>query len=152
MWPLYPLSEEIVTIIATSKFLSCSWIEQTPSQYNLKAYARYPIAQHEIINSIIFNSSYIKRHITEFLNEHGLYHAFAGIACEEDQKTLPPEVIMQYQLLAMSIPLNCIIITSLDSFEPSALPTLQLASRFEELEPEEIIQTIGLFAQIKELL
>ena len=118
MWPLYPLSCEIIGVTITSSYISCSWVQQVASDYMFKAYIKKSHEDYEVVQGALYNSSKIKKTLQQFLHTYNLHNAYAVLAIENMQGKNPSsfltmpgtEIIMQYQLLAISIPLNCIMI------------------------------------------
>ena len=154
MWPLYPLSNKIISITITPEYLSCCWIEKTNTKYYLKAYSKQQLIQYEIIDIILCNPSSIKRYILQFLHDNNVYNAYVVFACENKKNTIPRELIMQYQLLVLSIPLNCIMITSCISAITTAqhyIHSLKLSDTFNKLKKEDILQNIGLYLMGKKI-
>lgn len=154
MWPLYQLSHEIIGITITSTYLSCSWIQKITSEYFLKAYSKQLNIQHEVIDFVMYNPSKIKYFLEQFLHSNNIYNAYAIFAVENSHDVVQKHIIMQYQLLALSIPLNCIMVTSCDSIMQNTQDSVYLpfSSSFNNLEKNEILHNIGLHIIGKKLL
>ena len=154
MWPLYPLSNTIIGITTTPEYISCCWIEEANTEYYLKAYSKRPLAQYEVIDTILCNPSSIKHHILQFLHDNNLYNVYVVFACENAKNTMRKEFTMQYQLLVLSIPLNCIMITSCMSAITTAqhyIHSLKLSDTFNKLEKKDMLHNIGLYLMGKKI-
>lgn len=141
MWPLYPLSDVIIGITITSNYTSCSWVEQQDSHFYLKAYTKQPHQEYEIMNSVIYNSSKIKKTLQQFLHTYNIHNAYAVLAIEH---ALPDmRIIMQYQLLSINIPLNCIMIISHDTI--NQMHYSYTLSNSCDITKDEALYNIGLY-------
>jgi len=152
MWPLHAISEAIVGIDIHSSYIRCSWIQETTSQYNLKACTQQPLLHYEVIDLVLYNSSHIKQCIIKFLHQHQLRNAYAVLACDTIQHSLPREILMQYQLVALCVPLNCIMITSCATAKKATENLLPLSPSFNTLKKHEALEVIGLHILGKSLL
>ena len=74
MWPIPRLSSDHVCITFDSHLVTCSWIARNNNgaqPFELKAYQRYPLDHGEFAQQL-FNPTYIKSCITNFLHHHAL--------------------------------------------------------------------------------
>lgn len=152
MWPLYPLSNALIGISITSHFVSCSWVQEVGTQYCLNAYTKQPLLAYEVIDVVLYNSSRIRQLIIQFLYQYNVQNAYAIVACESTHTFLPQEIIMQYQLLVLNIPLNCIMITSCDTAKKASENVLTLSASFNNLKKTEVLESIGLYKLGKKYL
>lgn len=106
MWPLKPISHTFVGITITSQHLTCTWVANSV----LKTYEQHPFHNYEVMQGVLYNPSALQSMIRAFLHAHNLANAYAVIALE-DCGNYTAEQIMQYQLLALAVPLHCIMIT-----------------------------------------
>lgn len=153
MWPLHPLTNQVIGITITQNYLVCSWVEEISSVLHLKGYTKQPFLKHEVIDGVLYNFAAVTAHIQKFINRYSLNHAHAIIDVEKSTNLLTKELIMQYQLLALRIPVHCIMITSyINKDRKPSGNALCHEPTFHILEPNEADYIIDLYTIGKKLL
>jgi hypothetical protein len=100
MWPLPPIKNTFVSIIATPEQLVCCSLKQSNKRapFLLTGYQRIPLHKMELAANALFNPTAIAQHIKIFLSDYNHQNAFVSLAITS------PHINEQYIVLPHASP------------------------------------------------
>ena len=94
MWPMVPISKELVTVSLSPEAITFAWFSYTSKQLQLNASSTHIIENLEFVDGLLFSFAAFNSLLQTFIEHHALKHpaiscSLAGPGVQEKMVTLP---------------------------------------------------------------